>query len=323
MTIKQIYNLAVELGKKADPRSSKRLKEILRIEAKRFNSLSNAEKDFFDKETLINPYSDSRYYTKNPNKKIKKIMVGIDITGSEILLADRLNQIQKNKIDLVIAHHPVGNAFAALDNVMHLQTDLLANLGIPVNIAESLLEKRIKRVSRDISAVNHYQTVDAARLLNIPLMCIHTPADNMVYQFLKNKIKSGKPEIIADIIKILKTIPEYKEASIRGAGPTIFVGNSYRRCGKIVFSEITGGTSGAKEMYEHLARAGVGTIISMHMGEEYRKEAEKNHINVVIAGHMSSDSLGLNLILDTLAAKKIDIIPCSGFIRVDRNKNIR
>jgi hypothetical protein len=27
------------------------------------------------------------------------------------------------------------------------------------------------------------------------------------------------------------------------------------RCGKIVFTEITGGTDGAKEMYEHMSRS--------------------------------------------------------------------
>jgi len=320
MNIKQLYNLAIESGKKADPRSSKRLQKILEIEKKKFNSLSKAEKEFFDREILTNPYSDSRYYAKDPNKKVKTILAGIDITGSEVLLADRLNEKNKNKIDLVVSHHPVGSAFASLDNVMMLQTDMLSDLGIPVNIAESLMEKRMQVVSRKISAVNHYQTVDMAKLLDIPLMCIHTPADNMAYRFIKKKIESKKPEILSDIIKILKNIPEYKEASLRGAGPRIFVGRGHRRCGKIVFTEITGGTSGAKEMYKYLAKAGVGTIISMHMEEDYRQEAEKNHINVIIAGHMSSDSIGLNLILDKFASKDINIIPTSGLIRVNRNK---
>ena len=56
------------------------------------------------------------------------------------------------------------------------------------------------------------------------------------------------------------------------------------------------------------------------MGEEHRKEAEKAHLNIVIAGHMSSDSIGMNLFLDELEKKGIEIIPCSGLIRVSRNK---
>ena len=71
-------------------------------------------------------------------------------------------------------------------------------------------------------------------------------------------------------------------------------------------------------MYEKISQAGIGTIMGMHMGEEHRKEAEKNHINVVIAGHMASDSLGMNLFLDELEKKGITVVPCSGLIRVKR-----
>jgi len=35
---------------------------------------------------------------------------------------------------------------------------------------------------------------------------------------------------------------------------------------------------------------------------------------------MSSDSLGVNLFLDELEKRGIEIIPCSGFIRVSRAK---
>ena len=69
-----------------------------------------------------------------------------------------------------------------------------------------------------------------------------------------------------------------------------------------------------------MAQAGIGTIIGMHMGEEHRKEAEKYHINVVIAGHMASDSLGMNLFLDELEKKGIEVVPVSGLIRVKRFK---
>jgi hypothetical protein len=58
----------------------------------------------------------------------------------------------------------------------------------------------------------------------------------------------------------------------------------------------------------------------MHLSEEHRKEAEKRHMNVVIAGHISSDNVGMNLILDAVQKKgKIKIIPCSGFRRFSRN----
>ncbi len=54
------------------------------------------------------------------------------------------------------------------------------------------------------------------------------------------------------------------------------------------------------------------------MSEEHRKEAEKSHINVVVAGHISSDSLGMNLMLDELEKRGIEVVACSGLTRVKR-----
>jgi len=85
-----------------------------------------------------------------------------------------------------------------------------------------------------------------------------------------------------------------------------------------VVTEFTGGTSGSKDIYEKMSQYGIGTVIGMHMSEEHRKEAEKFHINVVIAGHMASDSLGLNLFLDKLEKKGVKVVAVSGLIRVKR-----
>ena len=88
--------------------------------------------------------------------------------------------------------------------------------------------------------------------------------------------------------------------------------------GKVRVVEFTGGTEGAKEIYERLSHAGVGTIIGMHISEEHRKEAKKHHINLVVTGHMASDSIGMNIFMDELVKKGVTVLPCSGFIRVER-----
>jgi hypothetical protein len=100
----------------------------------------------------------------------------------------------------------------------------------------------------------------------------------------------------------------------------IFVGSKNSKVGKMSFSGITGGTSGAKEIYEKMAIAGVGTIIAMHMGEEHKKLVEKYNMNVVVASHMASDSLGMNILMDELEKKKVEIVGCGGFLRVSRAK---
>ena len=222
-------------------------------------------------------------------------------------------------IDLVIAHHPIGKGLAHLADVMDLQCDVLNFYGVPINIAEGLMKERIGEVARGVNSANHQRTIDAAKLLKINLINSHTACDNLAADFLKREIESnGKIERIDDLMKILKEIPEYKEAMKIGAGPKVFVGDNENRCGKIALTEITGGTEGSSKLYEKMANAGIGTIIGMHMSEAHKKEAEAANINVVIAGHMSSDSLGMNLFLDELEKKGIEIIPCSGLTRVSR-----
>ncbi|MFA6322907.1 MAG: Nif3-like dinuclear metal center hexameric protein [Candidatus Buchananbacteria bacterium] len=313
MNIQQIYDLAVKLGIQNDLRGEAKVKKNLKKAKERFDKLSGEKKKEFDEERLVNPFADSRIL-HDTKKEVKKIMVGIDIQPAELIIAKQMG------VDLVIAHHPLGSALADLGDVMHLQAEVLAQYGVPINIAEALTKERISEVARGVSATNHYRTVDAAKLLGIGLICIHTPCDNLAATFLENLIKKAKPETVGEIITLLKTVPEYQEAIRRKAGPKIFVGTEENSAGKIVVTEITGGTEGAVGIYEKMAQAGIGTVIGMHMDEERKREAHKYHINVVIAGHISSDSLGVNHLLDELEKKNIEIIPCSGLIRVSRNK---
>jgi putative NIF3 family GTP cyclohydrolase 1 type 2 len=312
MTIKQIYNLAIKIGIEADLRGKAKVKKYLARQKEKYQKLSPEKKKEFDQERLTNPYSDTRILVET-KKPIKKILVGIDIGVGELLLAKELGQV-----DLVISHHPHGQALANLDDVMHLQAEVLSQYGVPINIAEGLLKMRISEVARSISSANHNRTVDAAKLLGLGFICVHTPADNLVANFLDKKIKKAQLEYVNDILKLLKEIPEYKEAIKIGAGPRLFAGDEENRCGQIALTEITGGTEGSPKIYEKMAQAGIGTIIGVHMSEEHKKEAEAAHINAIVAGHMSSDSIGVNLFLNQLAKQGIKIIPCAGLIRVSK-----
>lgn len=312
MTTKQIYDLAVKLGMTADLRGTVKVKKYLEKMKAKFDKLSPEQKDEFDREKLTNPYSDTRILVDNKKKGIKKVMAGIDCEGPELLLAEKMG------VDLVITHHPEGDALADLHSVMDLQAQVLADYGVPINVAEQVLRPRISEVNRGTSPINHYRWIDMARLLKLDYICTHTIADNLGASYLVKLINKKKPETVDEVLKMLKEIPEFKEAVKRKAGPALFVGHPENCCGKVVVTEFTGGTSPTKEIYEKMSHAGVGTIIGMHMGEEHRKEAEKYHINVVIAGHMASDSLGMNLFLDAIEKQKIEIIPVSGLIRIKR-----
>jgi putative NIF3 family GTP cyclohydrolase 1 type 2 len=313
MKTQDIYNLMIKMGIESDFRGADGVQKFLDLKKKRFEKLPEEGKNEFDKEALENPYLDSGVYNVSDDKQIKKVLVGIDIGPSEILIARELGDI-----DLVIAHHPIGKGLAQLADVMDLQADVCNFYGVPINVAEGLMKERISEVARGINSSNHQRTVDAARLMKVNLMNSHTPCDNLAAQFLKKFIEDKKPETVGEIIEALKEIPEYKEAMKIGVGPKIFVGASDNRCGKIALTEITGGTEGSAKLYEKMAQAGVGTVVGMHVSEEHKKEAELAHVNIVIAGHMSSDSLGVNLLMDELEKQGIEIVPCSGFTRFSR-----
>ncbi len=315
MKIKEIYNLAIQMGIKADFRGGEGIKKFLENKRKQYEKMDEEEKEEFDKEALENPYLDSRIYHIAEDKEVKKVLVGVDIEPAEILMAKEIGDI-----DLIIGHHPIGKGLAHLADVMDLQCDVLNFYGVPINIAEGLMKERIEEVARGVNSKNHQRTVDAAKLLKMNLMNSHTPCDNLAAKFLKDLIEEKEPERIGDLIGLLKEVPEYREAMKIGAGPKIFVGASENRCGKIALTEITGGSEGSPKLFGKMANAGIGTVIGMHVSEEHKKQAEEANLNVVIAGHISSDSLGINLFLDELEKQGIEIIPCSGFTRISRAK---
>jgi putative NIF3 family GTP cyclohydrolase 1 type 2 len=316
--LSEIYELFIRLGKENDPRPAGEIEKVIERRKKQYDELKEDEKEIFDGENLGHPYNDTRILYGDPGSEIRKVLAGIDMETPEVLLADRLRE-KGEKIDLLLAHHPEGKALAALHQVMHMQEDILAELGVPINVAEGILASRISEVERGLMPLNHDRPVDAARLLNIPFMCVHTPADNMVAAFLTRYFEEKKPDTLNDVIRVLKEIPEYRRAALINAGPRIVVGEGKRRAGKI-FVDMTGGTGGSEDAFARLAVAGVGTVVGMHIGEKHRKEAEKNHINVVIAGHMASDSLGINLLLDELEKNGVKVLSCAGLIRVVRSK---
>ncbi len=317
-SLKELHEFAVKEGIKEDPRGEQEIKRVLKDTEERYSELKGYQKDYFDKGRLENPFADSLILAGESAKNIESIAVGIDIETQELLLIDRLKQ-KGTKIDAVIAHHPEGRALAALHQVMDMQIRILHQSGVPISQAEAVVRPRVDEVRRGLHPINHTRAIDAARLLGMPLMSVHTIADNHVHQFLKNLMEKEKPRTIKNLVDILYKIPEYQWAASHGMGPTIFVGNSENECGKITY-DMTGGTELDKSRMKVMAESGISTVVAMHMSKDQYEEAKSHNINVIAAGHMSSDSLGMNLVLDKMEKKfKLKIIELSGFKRVKRN----
>lgn len=319
MKLNQIYKKVVEKGISSDIRSKDAIKKSLSEQKEKFNKLEKKEKDYFDKDALFNPFADTRIVYGNPDEKINAAIIGIDIGAGELLLADRLNQKGAN-INLAISHHPQGYALAQFYEVMDLQIDGFADYGIAMGLSEKSLLQRKGQIERRVHAANFNRNHDVARLLKLNYMCMHTPCDNLVYQFLRKKIDQAKPSKLKDIMDILYTIDEYQYAAKNNNPPKIVTGNKESRCRKIHL-EFTGGTEGPEDIYKELAAKGIDTIVAMHQSENHYKKCKEAKINVIFASHIASDTVGVNLMLDQLQAEKnFRIYEAGGFRRIKRKK---
>ncbi len=322
MKIQEAYRLAVETGMGKDVRPKDVVDRILADAARAYDALPADRKDLYDTERLWNPYADTRLsYLPDEDIDAVRMMWGIDIGPAEVLLADRLRE-KGETISALVGHHPLGTARTRFGEVVSLQSDLFHNQGVPINVAEALVGPRMEEVNRSMLGLNYNQAVDAAKLLGIPIMNIHCPADNMVQAYLTDFFGEKDPRTLGDLIDSLYSEPEFRAAARCNSPPVIAVGTKNNRCGRIV-CKMNGGTSAPKDIYKALADAGVGTVVGMHFPDSHYDAAREAHVNLVISGHMASDSLGVNLICDVWEREGIDVLPCSGFTRYSRNRHVR
>ncbi len=319
MNLDQIYKKVIAKGIEADIRKQTVIKQALKQQKEKFEKLPQKEKNYFDKDSLFNPFADTRILYGNSQEKISAAIVGVDIGVGELLLADRLNQ-KGAKINLAVSHHPQGHAFAHFYQVMDLQIDEFINYGISASLSENALNQRKEEVSRKVHAANFNRTYNAAKLLDFNFFCMHTPCDNLAYQFLREKLNKAKPAQLSEVMDVLYAIGEYQDAARFNNPPKIVIGNAQSRCQKIHL-EFTGGTEGPKDIYKELAAQGVDTIVAMHQSEVHYKKCKEANINVIFASHIASDNLGINQMLDHLLAEKnFKIYEASGFKRIKRKK---
>jgi len=317
ITLGQVHELAIDLANKRGPRNVKEIQDDLKRLKKEYDKLDEKKKKYFDLESLENPYLDSRIEYGDPKTKLKRVLAGIDMDVGEVLLAHELGRMGR-KIDAMLTHHPEGRGLIGLTQVMEVQNDIAVIDGVPINVTEKMLNVRMAEINRSLHAANHFKVINAAKIMDMPYMSMHTAADNNAYWFLKNFIEKKKAKFVGEIMEAAMEIQEYQEAARVGNKPAVVCGDEKSHAGRISYSGITGGTTGPKDIYEKMSQAGVGTLIVMHIPEEHKKLAEQFHLNVVVLSHMASDSLGMNMILDEVEKKGVEIIPCGGLIRVKR-----
>ena len=166
MKLDTFYRKAVAAGIARDPRGAEAVRKLLDEERERSKTFDGDERESWQEDRLFNPYADTRILAGDPSAEVRKVIAGIDMDAAEVMLAHTLNRDRGAGIDLVLAHHPQGVALAQLPEVMRVQADMLAAMGVTVSVAEQLLDKRMDEVGRRVLPGNHGRAVDAGLIIH-------------------------------------------------------------------------------------------------------------------------------------------------------------
>jgi putative NIF3 family GTP cyclohydrolase 1 type 2 len=241
---------------------------------------------------------DSAIHVKG--RKIKKVLIAIDVTSAELILAKNLG------CDAVIAHHPLGTAALNFYKVFDRHIEFMLEHGVPQDKAADIVKKMKDRIKVKSHAHIYTEVVSAARILGMPLLNIHQPCDEYMRRKILDKIKTGYPDMVSDIVKSIEEIPEFRNSHTR---IKVCYGSKTNKIGRwalVIAAGTNGGFPIAKAYFEH----GISTVIYLHIdyNDLTKMYEEKLKGNLIILGHLAGDSIGLNALANRLEEKGLETV---------------
>jgi hypothetical protein len=241
---------------------------------------------------------------------VRRLYATIDCDVGDLLLAREL------KCDAVLSHHPEGEASLHGWKVMRRQIEQMVECGVPLARAEAAIQRRMRTVEMNSHARNYGRVPQAARLLMMPFLNVHLPCDIIARRLIAEKLAPfNRPDsrtTVADVIAALQEFPEQKHAA---TVPEVRLGGPDRLAGQVAVA-MAGYTNGGVEVLKAYFDAGIGTVLMMHFPEGDLKEAREQTLvgNLVVTGHMASDSIGVNVFLDELERLGLLVVRGGGII---------
>jgi hypothetical protein len=245
--------------------------------------------------------------------EVRRVFAGIDVDVGELLLARQLGA------DGVIAHHPIGSkARLGIAQVIDGHEAQMTAVGIPAMLAHEMMLVRQQPVAHALHTANYDRVIDAARSLKLPLMNVHLAADIIGRQFFIDfvgRAVNGQATTVGALLAELKTVPEMEASLVQ---PELWLGKPENQVGRWLV-QMAAGTNGGAAIYRTYYEHGIDTILAMHIDDRDLRELQQQQrpeANLVITGHMPSDSIGMNRVLDAIEAQGVEVIAGSGVIRV-------
>lgn len=240
-----------------------------------------------------------------PGGGIRRMLVGIDLEGPELLLA------KEEGFDLALAHHPAGGtAVLGMGEVFARHVGLMVRAGVPQHVAEAAVEDRLLEDRLSGQTRNYDRLPALARFLGIAYMNIHTPLDEIGRRRMAEAAGELSPSrAVADLIALFRDrFGEFRNALTEIQCPVGDLGN---RVGKVAVAHGAGTNGGypvAKAYFDH----GVDTVVYIHVSpadaRRLRGEYAGRGKNLVVTGHIASDSLGINPFLEALRERGLGVV---------------
>lgn len=247
-----------------------------------------------------------------PSSFVRRALFGIDADAGMLVAAKSLGY------DLVIAHHPVGGrATFGIMNVYDHHASNLQKAGVPKAAALAAVRAMRAEHGPRLHATNYDHVPSLARLLGMPLMSIHNPCDEIgrriMDETLRKAVKRTSP--VSAAAAALSKLPEFARAATR---IEVRLGRPTNPLGKWVVLHGAGTNGGyhvAKAAFDH----GIDTVLYIHIDTghlarlrgEYGPGAKKN---LVVTGHVASDSLGINVLVRALRERGLEVTCVSGIV---------
>jgi len=239
---------------------------------------------------------------------VERALVGIDLESAEIQLAHR------EGYDLVLTHHPAGGR-ARLDfpDVLDRQVEFMVAHGVPAEQAEDAVADLRRRASYGAHSANYRHNPSVAELLDQPYMNVHLAADELGRRRFVEVVEDLLAEAtVADLKAAFeRAFPEFRTAA---TDVETRVGRDDNPAGEVAVHHAAG-TNGGASVARAYFEAGVDTVVYIHVGADDAaelREAYGDEKNLVITGHIASDAVGMNALVEALEARGVDCTCISG-----------
>jgi len=196
---------------------------------------------------------------------------------------------------------------------------ILTSHGVPKEAADAAVREMQEEREPRVHAENYDHLPSMARMIGIGLMCIHNPCDEIGRRLMDEALRAQLPEKprVRDAVAVLESMPEFRSALTH---IVVRMGTTDHPLGKWAVHHgagTNGGVPVARAAFDH----GIDTVFYIHIDagalrrlwEAYGREGPRN---LVVTGHVASDSIGINVLVRELRARGLRVDTYSGIVDV-------